>query len=48
MLDAQQARTLLNSIDPTTLVRPRDRALIGVMTFAFARIGAVVAMRVRA
>jgi hypothetical protein len=26
----------------------RDRALISVMTFAFARIGAVVAMRVQA
>ena len=30
----------------TTLVGLRDRALIAVMTFAFARIGAVVAMRV--
>jgi hypothetical protein len=30
----------------STLVGLRDRALIAVMTFAFARIGAVVAMRV--
>jgi site-specific recombinase XerC len=34
------------SIDTSTLVGLRDRALIGVMTYAFARIGAVVAMRV--
>src|SRR5271166_3129269 len=46
VLDAEQARTLLDSIDTTTLVGLRDRALIAVMTFAFARIGAVVAMRV--
>jgi integrase len=42
----EQARELLDSIDVTTLVGLRDRALIPVMTFAFARIGAVVAMRV--
>jgi site-specific recombinase XerD len=46
VLDADQARKLLDSIDTTTLVGLRDRALISVMTFAFARIGAVVAMRV--
>ncbi len=46
MLDAEQARLLLDSIDTTTVVGLRDRALISVMTFAFARIGAVVAMRV--
>lgn len=46
VLDADQARKLLNSIDTSTLVGLRDRALISVMTFAFARIGAVVAMRV--
>jgi site-specific recombinase XerD len=46
VLDAEQARALLDSIDNTTLVGLRDRALISVMTFAFARIGAVVAMRV--
>jgi integrase len=34
------------SIDASTLVGLRDRALIGVMTYAFARIGAVVSMRV--
>ena len=46
VLDAEQARKLLDSIDTSTVVGLRDRALIGVMTFAFARIGAVVAMRV--
>ena len=46
VLDTEQARKLLDSIDTTTLVGLRDRALISVMTFAFARIGAVVAMRV--
>jgi site-specific recombinase XerC len=33
-------------IDATTLVGLRDRALIGVMIYSFARIGAVVAMKV--
>jgi site-specific recombinase XerD len=46
VLTTDQARLLLDSIDPTTLVGLRDRALIGVMTYAFARVGAVVAMRV--
>ena len=40
------ARALLDSIDTSTLVGLRDRALISVMTFAFARISAVIAMRV--
>ena len=46
VLTAEQARELLDSIDVSTLVGLRDRALIAVMTFAFARIGAVVGMRV--
>jgi site-specific recombinase XerC len=46
VLDAEQARKLLDSIDTSTVLGLRDRALISVMTFAFARIGAVVAMRV--
>jgi site-specific recombinase XerC len=46
VLDVGQARKLLDSIDTSTVVGLRDRALISVMTFAFARIGAVVAMRV--
>src|SRR3954454_8606103 len=46
VLTADEARALLDSIDTSTLVSLRDRALISVMTFAFARIGAVVTMRV--
>ena len=46
VLDAEQARRLLDSIDISTVVGLRDRALISVMTFAFARIGTAVAMRV--
>jgi site-specific recombinase XerD len=46
VLDAGQARKLLDSIDISTVVGLRDRALISVMTFAFARIGAVTGMQV--
>ena len=46
VLTADQARELLDSIDTSTVVGLRDRALISVMTFAFARIGAVVGMPV--
>src|SRR6204780_2393029 len=46
VLTTDQARLLLDSIDTSTLVGLRDRALIGVIPYAFARIGAVVAMRV--
>ena len=46
VLDGDEAKKLLDSIDVSTIVGLRDRALIAVMTFAFARIGAVVAMRV--
>ena len=46
VLTTDQARQLLDSIDTSTLIGLRDRALIGVMTYAFARVSAVVAMRV--
>jgi site-specific recombinase XerD len=46
VLTEEQARQLIQSLDTSTLVGLRDRALIGVMTYAFARIGAVVAMKV--
>ncbi len=46
VLTGEQARALLDGIDTSTVVGLRDRALISVMTFAFARVGAVVAMRV--
>jgi site-specific recombinase XerD len=44
VLDVGQARKFLDNIDTSSVVGLRDRALTGVMTFAFARIGAVVAM----
>jgi integrase len=46
VLTAEQTRQLLDSIDVSTVVGLRDRALIAVMTYALARVGAVVAMRV--
>ena len=46
MLAVEQARKLLDSIDTSTLVGLRDKALISVMTFAFARVSAVISMRV--
>jgi site-specific recombinase XerD len=46
VLEATEARQLLDSIDVTTPIGLRDRALIGLMVFSFARIGAAVAMKV--
>lgn len=46
VLSEEQARELLASIDTTTVVGLRDRALIGVMVYSFARISAVVNMNV--
>ena len=46
VLDADQARTLLDSIDVSTPVGLRDRALIALMTYSFARVSAAVAMDV--
>lgn len=46
VLTADEARQLLDSIDTSTLVGLRDRALIGVMVYSFARVSAVVGMRV--
>jgi Phage integrase, N-terminal SAM-like domain len=46
VLTPAEARALLDSIDTATVVGLRDRALRSVMVFTFARIGAVVAMRV--
>jgi len=46
VLDPAEARALLDSIDATTSVGLRDRALIALMVFSFARIGAALAMRV--
>jgi site-specific recombinase XerC len=37
---ADEARELLDAIDTSTIVGLRDRALIALMTFTFARVGA--------
>jgi site-specific recombinase XerD len=46
VLDATEARQLLDSIDVSTPIGLRDRALIGLMVFSFARVGAALTMRV--
>lgn len=46
VLDPNEARRLLDAIDVTTPIGLRDRALIGLMAYSFARIGAALAMRV--
>jgi site-specific recombinase XerD len=45
VLSIDQARAMIASIDISTVIGLRDRALIGVMIYACARIGAVVAMQ---
>ena len=47
VLTEEEARALFDSIDTRTLVGLRDRALLAVMTYSFARVGAVVKMEVR-
>ncbi len=46
VLDPLEARQLLDSIDVSTPIGLRDRALIALMVYSFARIGAALAMRV--
>jgi integrase/recombinase XerD len=46
VLTAEEARQLIDAIDISTLGGLRDRALIAVMLFSFARISAVLNMRV--
>ena len=46
VLSAEQARELLDSIPLDSIAGLRDRALVGVMVYSFARVGAVVGMRV--
>ena len=46
VLSAEETRLLFTSIATDTIGGLRDRALIGVMAYSFARIGAVVAMDV--
>jgi site-specific recombinase XerD len=46
VLEPDEARALLDSIDVTTPAGLRDRALIGLMVYSFARIGAALGMKV--
>ena len=45
ILTPTQTRSFIDSIDTSTSIGLRDRAIIGVMVYGFARVGAVVAMR---
>jgi site-specific recombinase XerD len=46
VLSAEEARQLLDSIDTSNVVGLRDRALIGLMVYTFARVGAAMTMNV--
>ena len=46
VLTAGEARQLLDSIDTASLIGLRDRALIAVMVYSFARVGAALGMKV--
>ncbi len=46
VLSTEDARKLLDSISTDTIVGLRDRALIAVMVYSFARVSAVLGMRV--
>jgi site-specific recombinase XerD len=46
VLSVDEAHVLLNAIDTTSPVGLRDRALMGLMVYTFARVGAVIRMRV--
>jgi site-specific recombinase XerD len=45
VLEPAEARALLDSIDAATLAGLRDRALIALMAYSFARVGAALGMR---
>jgi site-specific recombinase XerD len=47
ILDEDDARTLIESIDTSNVVGLRDRAVIAIMVYSFARIEAVCEMNVR-
>lgn len=46
VLEPAEARKLLDAIDTATVGGLRDRALIGLMVYSFARIGAALSMKV--
>lgn len=45
VLTAEETRRLLDSIDETTVLGARDKALIALMVYSFARIGAVLNLK---
>ena len=45
VLEAEEARALIDAIDIGTEAGLRDRALIGLMIYSFARVGAALAMK---
>jgi integrase/recombinase XerD len=47
VLAADEARAVLDAIDTGTVTGLRDRALIGVMVYSFARVNAVIGMKVK-
>jgi integrase/recombinase XerD len=47
ILDRSEARALLDSIDASDAVGARDKALVALMLFSWARVSAVVGMKVR-
>ena len=46
VLSSEEARELLQGMDVSSVVGLRDRAIIATMTYTFARVGAVVALKV--
>ncbi|MGH8254657.1 MAG: tyrosine-type recombinase/integrase [Steroidobacteraceae bacterium] len=46
VLTQEEARALLDSIDESSVIGLRDRALIAMMIYTFGRVGAVIMMRV--
>ena len=46
VLKADEARVLLDSLDTNTIVGLRDRAILGIMCYTFARVSATVSMRI--
>ncbi len=46
VLSPEEARALIDCIEVTTIAGMRDRALVAIMVYSFARIGAVLGMKV--
>src|SRR3954454_18299045 len=46
ILSAEETRQLLDSIDVSTVIGMRDRAVIAAMVFSFSRVGAMLSMEV--